>query len=474
MFEKSLIETYIKENGKDPITGDDLHIEDLVEIKNSAVVKPRPPALTSIPSLLSALQSEWEALTLETFTLKKQLVETRQELSSALYHQDAAIRVVARVTKERDEARESLAQLSASLGQAVPVSVQAAEEPSAMDVDLPSYIVESIEAKGDELKATRKKRVPPEDWAVVSDIEAFKQSHKTKSLFTTVSHLAINNEGTHLVTGGGKGAGGIFSIADKDLIVSFKSSGIIVDATWIDYEFAVATKNGNIDVFNASGELLFEIPNANSLIIRLILLPVGTILLSVSKQNRLALHDLTTKQTIYSSSIDRDENVEISSVAVHPDGELFAFGCTDGQILIYSISELLIVHTFSPNEVTDDPTITALEFSENGYWLLYASRSEAVARIWHLGKLKQADAIEFKTLEGDGIIGLKLDYTGQFVAAINAAGNLEVAAYNRAEKSWTENVFSYSNKLQAVDVCWGQNAKSLVTISAKGNIHVFE
>ena len=53
-----------------------------------------------------ALQNEWDTLVLETFALKQQYNSTRQELSYALYSQDAASRVIARLMRERDAARE--------------------------------------------------------------------------------------------------------------------------------------------------------------------------------------------------------------------------------------------------------------------------------------------------------------------------------------------------------------------------------
>lgn len=118
VFEKRLIEAYIAQNGKDPVTGEDLSTDDLVEVKTSRTVRPRPPTLTSIPSLLGVFQEEWDALALETYTLRQTLVQTRQELSSALYQHDAAVRVIARLTKERDEARDALSKVSVGTARA--------------------------------------------------------------------------------------------------------------------------------------------------------------------------------------------------------------------------------------------------------------------------------------------------------------------------------------------------------------------
>lgn len=141
VFEKRLIEAHIAEHHTDPVTGEDLAVEDLIELKSPQVVNPRPPNLTSIPALLSAFQNEWDAIVLETHTLKQQLAQTRQELSTALYQNDAATRVVARLTRERDEAREALSNVTisggggGSSGDAMQVDGQALPEDLAAKVD---------------------------------------------------------------------------------------------------------------------------------------------------------------------------------------------------------------------------------------------------------------------------------------------------------------------------------------------------
>ena len=69
VFERRLIEQYISENHTDPVNGEDLSTDDLIDLRTSRTVKPRPPTLTSIPALLSTFQNEWDALILETYQL---------------------------------------------------------------------------------------------------------------------------------------------------------------------------------------------------------------------------------------------------------------------------------------------------------------------------------------------------------------------------------------------------------------------
>jgi pre-mRNA-processing factor 19 len=141
IFEKRLIEAYISENGKDPVTNEELTMDDLIKLNSAHIVRPRPPTMTSIPSLLSVFQNEWDALALETYTLRQHLTQTRQELSTTLYQHDAAVRVIARLTRERDEARDTLSKISVNGG--------VASNGDVMQIDgreLPNTLVAKVEA----------------------------------------------------------------------------------------------------------------------------------------------------------------------------------------------------------------------------------------------------------------------------------------------------------------------------------------
>ena len=121
------------------MNGEELEVTDLIDLKSARIVTPRPPTLTSIPSLLTTFQNEWDALALESFKLRQQLNQTRQELTTALYQQDAAVRVIAKLTRERDEARDALSKVTvgagASNGDAMQIDSQGLPEDLAAKVD---------------------------------------------------------------------------------------------------------------------------------------------------------------------------------------------------------------------------------------------------------------------------------------------------------------------------------------------------
>lgn len=142
VFEKRLIEKYVQENGTEPGTGDALTEADLLPLAQSHVVRPRPPTLTSIPALLATFQNEWDALALETYNLKEQLARTREELATALYQHDAAVRVIARLSRERDEARDALSKVTVTAGTTANGDEMAIDSTEALPEELAARVSE--------------------------------------------------------------------------------------------------------------------------------------------------------------------------------------------------------------------------------------------------------------------------------------------------------------------------------------------
>ena len=168
VYERRLIEKFISDNGTDPINREPLTVDQLIEIKCSPLVKPKPPSATSIPAILKSLQDEWDAVMLHSFTLRQQLQTARQELSHALYQHDAACRVIARLNKELTAAREALATLKPQTAPAPGYSNEAtraqAQTQEAGDTDtqkmtgITEEIIEKLTEKANLLTAERKRR----------------------------------------------------------------------------------------------------------------------------------------------------------------------------------------------------------------------------------------------------------------------------------------------------------------------------
>lgn len=182
LYEKRLILKHLEQQGRDPITNEEISAADLVVAKSNAAIKPRPVSATSVSGMLHALGSEWDALMLETFTLRQTLESTRQELSQALYQHDAACRVIARIVKERDQARAALSAAHATLAQRSAAGGAAASGDVEMSggggggegapPGVSAAALAAITDKYKELTKARRKRVVPPGTAAPAAVSA--------------------------------------------------------------------------------------------------------------------------------------------------------------------------------------------------------------------------------------------------------------------------------------------------------------
>lgn len=452
IFEKRLITAYIAENHKDPVNGEDLEIEDLIDLKSARIAVPRPPTLTSIPSLLSTFQNEWDALALETFTLRQHLQQTRQELATALYQHDAAIRVIARLTKERDQARDSLSKIT--------VTNKGAENEDSMQIDpqgLPQELCAKVDETQERLSKTRRKRPLPPDWADFEAISNFKTSMTSEILYSSTNFLAVNEATQLAIVGGGEGVVGIYSITENKILQSFDVGTSITDGIWFGTHPIVSTSSGLVKMIGTD-ELSFTLHNGS--VNNLALHPCGDILASVGTDKSFVLYDLEGRKSVCQIFTDS----ELTRVAFHPDGHLLAVGGIDGQIKLFHIKTCEHAATFA----LDGP-IQDFSFSENGIWCSGVAKNSNHITTFDLRK--EGKAAEAKVLEIDGDAdSIRWDYTGQYLAASGSKG-IKVFKYIKSTKSWSDDI---TFEVPATAITWGPEAKSLITINLDGVIKILK
>ncbi|KAL7266932.1 hypothetical protein RUND412_010502 [Rhizina undulata] len=451
VFEKRLIEAYIAEHGKDPVTGEELTTADLIELKSNRTIRPRPPTLTSIPALLATFQNEWDALALETHTLRQQLTQTRQELSTALYQHDAATRVIARLLKERDEAREALSKVSVGTGAAV--------GGDAMEVDaggVPEYVKEKIEVTMKEKSATRRKRAVPEDWATPDDISTYKEIFTSDPLYPGATSLSLDPTGELVLLGGKDGVAGIYSLSQQVLVVALKADdGAVTDVAWAGKRAVTAYANGTVKIWNEKGDDSVAVRSHAGEVRAISLHPCGELLASVGVDKSWVLYDLEAGKAV--AQVYGEE--ELTTCHFHPDGHLFAAG-TPTSVQIYDVRTTEIGATFGP---LPSP-VSSLHFSENGFWLSLATQGQSTVEIWDLRKMAQTKVLDI----GSRVDHVRWDYSGQFLLATGPSG-VSVQAYSKATKSWSEPLRS---AVMGVAAEWGSGAERIVVLNGEGGCAV--
>lgn len=454
VFERRLIEAYISENGSDPVNGEELSVEDLIDLKVARVVNPRPPTQTSIPALLATFQNEWDSLILEAFDLKQQLAETRQELSTALYYNDAAQRVIARLQKERDEARDALSKVTVNT---VANGNANGDEMQVEWQSLPDDIVEKIDQTQANLSATRRKRPVPDDWATGDMLATYQVKCTADTQFTGAKTLAAHNTGDFFLCGDSDGTIGIYDLNQGAFTTRASlGSGSILDGAWAHDKAVVATSSGAI-IITQDGAVEAKLRQHAGPATAVAAHPSGSIIASVGVDKSYILYDVHNTKVLTQIFTE----VELTTVTFHPDGHLIAAGAADGSIRLFEIKASRLAHTFQPTAVAP---VSSLSFSENGTWLASSVSGQTTVTVWDLRKLNA-----LKTLEiGTAVTGITWDYTGQFLAA-GGPGGIVVVQYTKSSKQWSEPL---RKAIEAVDVQWGSKAMSLVALTREGAVSV--
>ena len=381
---------------------------DLIPVQCNTAVPPRPPSATSIPGLLRLLRSEYDATMLELFKARMGLDRCKKGLCQELYTHEAAVHVIARLTRERDEARAALGSAamqqsyteqfvreqakaekekvalgamgsgarSAAAPAAAAAAAAATAEPDSVapnasgedDTDEAwSAIMKDVHVTASELQASRKTRVKAiaAGRAAKGEISAWAElsSHRPHSKSTpgirccaVVQRGGGDDEELLVLTGGANKHAQVFDIGRKKTKASLKGHTKAVTAVACDPKEARYFTGGEDAVIRVwqpkqrgNGYTAKKIiRNAHSGTVTAVgLHPTGQLFGTTSADGSWAVHHLANVDAMRTTVGGAKSTGGLESFSFHPDGSILATGGGDGDgsLKIWSLSGRTVVAT---------------------------------------------------------------------------------------------------------------------------------
>lgn len=484
LYEKRLVHKLISDSGSEAGALEPLKADDLVDVKTNGAVKPRPPTATSVPGLLGLFHNEWDSLMLEQHALREQLHATRQELAHALYTHDAAMRVIARLTRERDEARSALASAESAPassnkrgadGEAKDAGAKKAKAGITEDV------VQAMTALSKELSKWRKKRAIPEELATPEDIAAYtlqanQPLHKTTDAGIAsvdlmpgrVSVVATGGMDSQVVLfdrdtgkigktlpGHGKRVNTV-QFAPKHPHVLLSASADKTVKLWTAPAGAGDASGVDVSKFALTSTFKDHTGDVTALTVH----PTSTYFVTASADKSWNFYDIETSLCL-TSVTDSTVDTGYTCAAIHPDGLILGTGTADSRVRIWDVKSQTSVANFDGHK----SPVVSMSFSENGYHLATAAADGI--KLWDLRKVKN-----FKTLTPYGA-GLKtgavrFDSSGLYLAV----GGTDARVYG-VKSDW-EVVKTFADVPKAVNaLAWCPNARELLVASMDRNLRIY-
>jgi len=448
---KRLILTKLSENGGvDPFSdsGRPLSEDELVSLqtsKNRPNMPPPPASITSFSGTLKQLANEYDAVLLELFDTRKTLKETRRELSQALYQNDAAIRVIARLSMERDAARQESQRFQSIAGASGNTMVNG--KPTNQE----DGEAEAPSKKKPRLEGDESAELPLSNDVPTSDLDIMlgaweklstSRRSKPKSTYTLPLNWTVaNTQSWHKSTCRGITAmaqtGKFITTAGKDKhIMVYDSEGQVVAATisskvlvhsldTMPKEEAegalliVAACGDELRVYDSSTEDVIGTCDLSEQIVSACGHPTNQHCVAVTKSGKAAIFRVGGAKGLQQISTFSQEGAVYSCGTLHPDGLILAAGTSTGQIALWDLKNKMLASTIpvsltyfcfsflseasvpqlrfltceqflfplAQESVESEDALVKIAFSSNGYHVAVAHASGAV-RVWDMRKNK--------------------------------------------------------------------------------------
>eukprot|EP00929_Paragymnodinium_shiwhaense_P040491 TRINITY_DN2113_c0_g1_i4.p1 TRINITY_DN2113_c0_g1~~TRINITY_DN2113_c0_g1_i4.p1 ORF type:complete len:500 (+),score=123.90 TRINITY_DN2113_c0_g1_i4:84-1583(+) len=472
VYERRLIVKHLESMGKCPVTKEDMSVDDIVDMKVNKAVKPRPASATSIPGMLSLLQSEWDSLMTETYELKQHLDTTRKQLSHALYQHDAACRVIARLLRERDAARAQVLQMQDQMSNMRPAGPGAAVVDDG-EIGLTPEILGKMQETAKALSKTRKKKEFP-TLAKVDDVKKFAVagSHPVhQSTAPGVLCVDVHKKDAGRIVSGGVDTQVILFDGEKQKLVqkmqghSKKITSVVLHPT--KEVVLSASQDATARVWVAGDQSNWRSQYTCGAVVKrhkadvtgLSVHPLGDYFLTASLDKSWAIHELASGRCVrHMDGLAHGYNC----MKFHPDGLILAGGTTEKTVAVWDVKDQVTVATLSGHE----GDVTSLSFSENGYYLA-SGCSDGTVKLWDLRKPLNIQTLK---ISDNPVNSVQFDSTGQYLAV----GADDVQIYNfETKSSLTQTVTLGDHEAAVMGVCLGPDAKTLASVSMDRTVKLY-
>ncbi|OMO95357.1 hypothetical protein COLO4_15958 [Corchorus olitorius] len=489
LFEKRLIERHILDYGKCPVTGEPLTMDDIVPVKTGKIVKPRSLTAASIPGMLGMFQNEWDALMLSNFALEQQLHTARQELSHALYQHDAACRVIARLKKERDEARSLLAQAerqaplpavtanvsALSNGKRASENEEMGPGGKRMRPGISDNIIAELTDCNAALSQQRKKRQIPPTLASVDALERYTQLsshplHKTNKPGITSLDISLSKD--IVATGGVDSNAVLFDRTSGEILSTLSGHSKKITSVKFVAEHNVVLSGSadkTVRIWQGSEDGKYDcrhiLKDHTAEVQAVTVHATNNYFVTASLDTTWCFYDLSSGVCLTQVE-DPSNSMGYTSAAFHPDGLILGTGTTDATVRIWDVKSRGNVASFDGHT----GAVTAISFSENGYFLATAAHDGV--KLWDLRKLKNFRSFELYD-QDTPTNSVDFDHSGSYLAIAGSDIRVYQVGSVKAEWNCIKTLPDLSGTGKATSVKFGPDASYLAVGSMDRNLRIF-
>ena len=418
-LKRLLLQQLTTNGGQDPFsTGRPLTEDELVELKPASKVLIPPPRTSQFTQTLQQLQQDYDAVLLELFDTRKLLADTRQELSQALYQNDAAVRVVARLSAEYDQVRNTMLKEGGKRLAVETTTEPAAKKMKSTATNIASAIPESdfaiMSKTWEELhgarKATQKqlaKEAPTlESLGKVESVALKVAAAKKGALTSLVTTSAGDDTALVFVTGTSitlvenaeakstpklstaSQATSAAAFASDDVVVGLADGSVLRSGSKLEpiddgspivaitvhpdaTHFVAATASGNVAVAKDQEWVAAFTGNDKPYTVGT-LHPDGLIYIAGTTSGNLHFWDF--KNQSLGGSMDYTAGAAVQAVAFSNNGYYIASAYSNGHVLVWDLRKQSILTTL--NEEGDLAAVSSVAFDESGKYLAYSGQTK--------------------------------------------------------------------------------------------------